>query len=124
MLELIGGAVVVWLIFKLLDGMFSKKQKLPDLKPGEYIIQTKNGEHYIVKDVPEPEIHDEPGRVVKFPPLRRQYSRGLMVHTRLVSGRRPVSRIVREGAQTATPVYMCSKTRLFSASASIRGVCM
>jgi len=76
MLELIGGAVVVWLIFKLLDSLFSKKQKLPDLKPGEFIIQTKSGEHYIVRDAPEPEpeAEEDPqpttephGKVVKFP---------------------------------------------------------
>lgn len=67
MLELIGTAVVFWVIWWILDSLFSKKQKLPDLERDEYIIQTKSGEHYIVIDVPEPEIENVPGKVVKFP---------------------------------------------------------
>ena len=44
--------------------------------------------------------------------------------TRDVSGRREVRKIVLEGAHSASPVYMWSKTTLSFASASITGVCM
>jgi hypothetical protein len=76
MLKLIGGAVLVWLVFRVLDSLFRSKQKLPDLKPGEFIIQTKDGEHYVVRDAPaeDPELEEEGehipeqhGNVVKFP---------------------------------------------------------
>ena len=67
MLELIGSAILIWIIFRALDSLFARKQKLPDLKPGEFIIQTKSGEHYIVRDAPEGEQQDLPENVVKFP---------------------------------------------------------
>ena len=75
MLELIGSAILIWVIFRALDSLFSGKQKLPDLKPGEFIIQTKSGEHYIVRDVPEEEQSQEeyrPANVVMFPGGGRQ----------------------------------------------------
>jgi hypothetical protein len=75
MLELIGSAILIWAIFRALDSLFSGKQKLPDLKPGEFIIQTKSGEHYIVRDVPEEEQsqeEDRPANVVRFPGGGRQ----------------------------------------------------
>ncbi|MGB5440895.1 MAG: hypothetical protein WBN57_11280 [Gammaproteobacteria bacterium] len=75
MLELIGSAVLIWVIFRALDSLFSGKQKLPDLKPGEFIIQTKSGEHYIVRDAPEEEQSQEegqPANVVRFPGADRK----------------------------------------------------
>jgi hypothetical protein len=46
------------------------------------------------------------GSDVKLPPEMRQYCFGSMVHTRLVSGRRVVRKMVRDGAHNARPVYM------------------
>ena len=74
MLKLIGTAVVFWVIWRILDSLVSKKQKLPDLKPGQFIIQTKSGEHYVVQEAPEEPESEEPepdtrraDNVVKFP---------------------------------------------------------
>jgi hypothetical protein len=43
-----------------------------------------------------------PGSVVQFPPELRNHWSVSIVQLRLVSGRRPVSRLVREGMQSAT----------------------
>ena len=74
MLELIGTAVVFWIIWLILDSVFRRKPKqettLPNLKPGEFIVQADDGNFYVVRETePEQETvlpEDLPDNVVRF----------------------------------------------------------
>lgn len=56
MLELIGTAVVFWVIWKLLDTLFTRKPKPQKDAAGQFIVQADDGHYYLVKEVePEPE---------------------------------------------------------------------
>lgn len=57
MIELIGTAVMFWVVWRVLDSVFRRNPKqtpLPDLKPGEFIVQADDGNFYIVREI-EPE---------------------------------------------------------------------
>ena len=71
MLELIGSAIVFWLVWKALDFIFTKKPK-PHGK--RFAIQDREtGEYYIVEEqeAEQQEQQDLPDNVVKFPKGKR-----------------------------------------------------
>jgi hypothetical protein len=68
MISILVSAVVFWIIWRVLDSVFSRRVRPAALKPGDYLKEI-NGELYLVRDIqsePEELPEELPSNVVRF----------------------------------------------------------